>query len=538
MNKEDLKYLDKDFLELGMEVYTNKHIEELREERLDRNIIAQRGSQEIFLSDDADVRIFGGKRGGSKTFSLLLEALNDVNNPYFFATLLRKEKDDAKKTGGMIDKSDAIFKQYGIYNKSQQDMTWYFNNGGKLKFDYYSDSYEDFKKRFQGLELSYVGVDEITHMQYDYFKYLLTCNRNAHNIKNRFVGTCNPDPDSWVAQFIDWWIDDDGYPIPERNGVKRYCYMYGDTVSEIYWGDSKAEVYEQAKERIDKLWKKEYDKFGSKEDMFIKSVTFIEGKLEENIKLLESDPAYLANLANQSEEQVARDLDGNWKFKTAGIGLITFEDIAENLCKNSYQIQGRRCVTCDVAFDGGDKCVFWYWEGFHAKAIRVCSVDSEKTIHYAKEFLKEHNVLECDFCYDLNGLGQVFKGFMPSAVPFNNKAMPTNGDRSMFENLKSECAYRFVENLKAKRYSIDGSILCQRFSGKDYKNQTVKSILLNERKAIARDEKDTDKNWKLITKAEMKRNVGHSPDFIESLFMREYMDVIKTKVKRKGACYL
>ena len=390
MNKEDLKYLDKDFLELGMEVYTNKHIEELREERLDRNIIAQRGSQEIFLSDDADVRIFGGKRGGSKTFSLLLEALNDVNNPYFFATLLRKEKDDAKKTGGMIDKSDAIFKQYGIYNKSQQDMTWYFNNGGKLKFDYYSDSYEDFKKRFQGLELSYVGVDEITHMQYDYFKYLLTCNRNAHNIKNRFVGTCNPDPDSWVAQFIDWWIDDDGYPIPERNGVKRYCYMYGDTVSEIYWGDSKAEVYEQAKERIDKLWKKEYDKFGSKEDMFIKSVTFIEGKLEENVKLLESNPTYLANLANQSEEQVARDLDGNWKFKTAGIGLITFEDIAENLCKNSYQIQGRRCVTCDVAFDGGDKCVFWYWEGFHAKAIRVCSVDSEKTIHYAKEFLKEH----------------------------------------------------------------------------------------------------------------------------------------------------
>ena len=62
--------------------------------------------------------------------------------------------------------------------------------------------------------------------------------------------------------------------------------------------------------------------------------------------------------------------------------------------------------------------------------------------------------------------------------------------------------------------------------------------MLNERKAIARDEKDTDKNWKLITKAQMKRNVGHSPDFIESLFMREYMDIIKTKVKRKGACYL
>ncbi|PXV66861.1 terminase family protein [Dysgonomonas alginatilytica] len=518
-------------------VYTLDYINQLRELDSPLNIIAQKGSQELFLMCEADICIFGGKRGGSKTYSLLLEALPDIRNANFYASLLRKEKDDSRKTGGIVDKSDGIYSQYGIYNKSQQDMTWNFHSGGKLKFDYYSDTFEDFKKRFQGLELSFVGVDEITHMPYEYFKYLLTSNRNAHNIKNRFRGTCNPDPDSWVATFIDWWIAEDGIPIPERNGVLRYCFMYGDTVNEIYWGDSKQEVYEQAKERIDKLWRKEYEQFGNKEDMFIKSVTFIEGKLEENIKLMKSDPNYLGNLANQSDEQVSRDLGGNWKFKTAGFGLITFEDM-ENFFANSYHNEGLRCVTCDVAFEGGDKCVMWYWEGYHARDVRVISVDAKKTVAYAKDFCKLHGVLEENFCYDVNGLGQVFKGFMPRARPFNNKEMPTNGDRAMFENLKAECAYKFVQRMKARGYSIEASLLKQKFSGKNYKNVSLENILLKERKAVAQDDTDPDKNWRLISKVEMKKVIGRSPDFMESFFMREYFEVKNPKAIRKNVWML
>lgn len=518
-------------------VYSLDYVNKLRELDSSKNIIAQKGSQELFLQCETDICIFGGKRGGSKTFSLLLEALTDIRNTNFYATLLRKEKEDSRKTGGIIDKSDGVYQQYGIYNKSQQDMTWNFSAGGKLKFDYYSDSFEDFKKRFQGLELSFVGVDEITHMPYEYFKYLLTSNRNAHNIKNRFRGTCNPDPDSWVANFIEWWIGEDGTPIKERNGVVRYCFMYGDTVNEIYWGDTKQEVYEQAKERIDRLWRKEYELFGSKEDMFIKSVTFIEGKLEENIKLMKSDPNYLGNLANQSDEQVARDLDGNWKFKTAGVGLLTFEDL-ERLFNNSYQTEGLRCVTCDPAFEGGDKCVLWYWEGFHARDVRVLSVNSKDTLNYTKEFLALHNVLEENFCYDANGLGQIYKGFMPKAKGFNNKEMPTNGDRTMFENLKAECAYKCVQRVKAGGYSMESALRTRKFSGKNYKNLSLENILYKERKALAQDDRDIDKNWRLITKQEMKKLIGHSPDFIESFFMREYFEIKKIKARRTGVWYL
>jgi hypothetical protein len=34
--------------------------------------------------------------------------------------------------------------------------------------------------------------------------------------------TCNPDPESWVKEIIEWWLDKDGYPIQERSGVIRY----------------------------------------------------------------------------------------------------------------------------------------------------------------------------------------------------------------------------------------------------------------------------------------------------------------------------
>ena len=123
-------------------------------------------------------------------------------------------------------------------------MTWNFYKGGSLAFSHFSDTVYDFKERFRGKQYSYIAIDEIPQMEYAKFKFLMTCNRNARGIRNRIVGTCNPDPDSWVRKFIDWWIGEDGLPIEERDGVIRYCFMDGDTPDSIYWGDTPEEVYE------------------------------------------------------------------------------------------------------------------------------------------------------------------------------------------------------------------------------------------------------------------------------------------------------
>ena len=69
-----------------------------------------------------------------------------------------------------------------------------------------------------------------------------------------------------------------------------------------------------------------------------------------------------------------------------------------------------------------------------------------------------------------------------------------------------------------------------KFSGKGFEGRRLRDILLNERKAICKDEAKSDKGWCLIKKDVMKKIVGHSPDFIEGLLMREYFELKPKKV--------
>lgn len=492
-------------------------------------IIAQEGAQERMLSRYVDILIGGGSRGGAKSFSLVLEGLKDINKPSFSGLIVRNERDDLTQ---IIDYSTQMYSQYGTFNKSKDDRTWNFNAGGKLRFTYFNDSYEDFIKRFQGKQFNYIGIDEITHIPYKKFKYLVTCNRNGMGLHNRIWGTCNPDPDSWVRKFIDWWIGPDGFPIPERDCKIRYCFMDGDSPDTIYWGDTPEEVYEQCKDIIDPLWNDKYAELGyDKKRMFIKSVTFVRAGLEENLKLMFSDPNYLANLAQQSDEQRARDLEGNWNFKSSGEDMIKILDM-ERLFERPKIEGGKRYASCDIAFEGGDSLVMWLWEGFHIKDIYVCRYDSKTTINNVKAKLQEWGVLEEDFTYDLNGLGQAFKGFFPHAKPFNNAAGVDPRFKGMYRDLKSQCAYMFAHKILDGEISIEPRLLNMRFSGKGFSNVPLRQILLKERRAIRAEDDSQDKGFSLIKKKVMKSLVGHSPDYIEGLLMRFIFEVGKNMHNR------
>lgn len=464
------------------------------------------------------------------SFSLLLESLYDVNDRFFSATVLRNEKDDLYS---IIAQSDQVYAQFGQYNRSINDMTWNFIHGGKLKFSYYSDSFEDFKKRFQGKEFSYIAIDEITHCTFDKFKYLITCNRNSHGIKNRFWGTCNPDPDSWVRIFIDWWIGEDGYPIPDRDGVERYCFMDGDGPESIVWGSTREEVYAQCKGIIDGLWKEKYEELGfDKLKMFIKSVTFIRARLEDNLKLISSDPNYVSNLAQQDEESRARDLEGNWNFRNSGDDMIKMEDM-ERMFRSTEQSEPNiRYASCDIAFTGGDSLVMWLWRGWHIQDVFVCRADSRQSVAMVRQKLSEWGVMETNFCYDLNGLGQMFKGFFPHAVEFNNMGSPidvnssdSSAIRNMYGNLKSQAAYLFAMRIKEGRVSIEDSLLDRKFSGDGFENLPLRQILQRERKCVRANVDTADKGFSLIKKSMMKKYVGHSPDYFEALIMREIFEL-------------
>lgn len=518
----------------GEPVYSYSEIEKLRRNINDLRIMPQKGCQEKFLASNADILFVGGNRGGGKSFALLLEVLKDIKNKNTNCLILRNEKGDLEN---LINKSYRLFNPFGKYNKSINDMTWYFNNGGKLGFSYFSDTLNDFKVRFQGKEYNYIGVDEITHISYEKFKYLITCNRNAFGLRNRFLGSCNPDSESWVYLFIQWWLDDDGFPIPERDGKVRFCFMNGDNIADIYWGDTPEEVYEQCSGLIDGLWREEYEALGfDKMTMFIKSVSFIKGDLAENIALITSDPNYVANLAQQGDEQRMKDLLGCWKPLSRGSDLIKTEDM-ERFFTNTHQTEsGMRRASCDIAFEGGDNLVLMLWIGNHIEDIFVCRVNGKEAPKLVQMKLKEWGVLESNFVYDLNGIGQSFKGYFPNATGFNNMGAPIASSpaerdsiKYMYSSLKSQCAYMLIQDFLSRAISINPRLLDMKFSGNGYKSLALRHILLKERKALQKVEKDT--GFAIIDKKTMKRYVGHSPDFIESMIYKKVFDIKQQKAK-------
>lgn len=533
----------------GRPVYTQNFVQKLRDEDMKhpntvRAFMPQKGAQENMMATNVDILIAGGSRGGGKSWALLMEALYDVKNPNFTSLLLRKE---LKDLDSMINDSHKLYSDFGVYNRSINDMTWNFNSGGWLKFSYYAGNYNSFKDRFQGRQYAYIGIDEITQCEYRKFKYLTTVNRNASHIRTRFWGTCNPDPDSWVKKFIDWWIDEDGYAIPERCGVPRYCYMDGDSPDSIYWGSSREEVYEQCAPIIDSIWNDEYEKVYSKMgmtklDVTIKSVTFVRADLSENIKLLTSDPSYLGNLAQQDEEQRMRDLKANWKWKEAGDDMIKHDDM-EEFFRNPIQTgDGIRRASADIAFTGGDNFVMWLWVGYHISDLVVMRLDPKTVVSVVQVKLREWGVEECNFTYDKQGIGQYFTGFFKDAIPFNNQMAPValtreerDGINYLYKDLKSQCAFLFYKDIKEKTISIDSALLSRKYSGNGFSNWTLERILQKERKAIRRDDDNEGRGFKVLAKKKAKKYVGWSPDFMEACYYWEYPAKLfkkHTKVKR------
>lgn len=462
------------------------------------------------------------------TWTLLAEPAYDIKNPNFNGIIFRKNKDDFNN---IIKESRALYRKFGRYNRSADDMAWYFYNGGELNLNIYEMAYQKFDDKYRGQQFSYIGIDELPQMSFQKFKFLMTCNRNTYGIKSRIIGTCNPDPYSWLRIFIDWYLDKDGYVIPERSGKIRYFYSASENVEETIWGNSPEEVYAQCKDDIDKRWKPEYDALGyDKKSFSIKSFSFLKADLKYNKVLLTHDTNYLANLMNQPESVKSRELDGCWNPHEVGDDLIKVSHFERCFHNDEMTDDGVRRATCDVAFEGGDNCVLFLWIGWHVTDVAVFNLNSVDTCTAVEAKLMEWGVLQQNFVYDLNGLGQTFKGYFKHAQPFNNVEAVKQKFKNIYDNVKSQCAYMFAQRVQNGGMSFNSAILDRRFSGKGFEGRKLRDILLNERKAIKQDESKIDKGWCIIKKSVMKDLVGHSPDFIEALIMREYFE-IHEKVK-------
>lgn len=273
-----------------------------------RELRAQAGPQTKFLSTTADICIFGGAAGGGKTFALLLEPLRYINQQGFNGVIFRKNYTQVTAPGGLWETSLKMYSGIrGAKPWKSPKKHWDFGGRSTLSFDYLSNDDDVFS--WQGSQICFIGWDELTHFTENMFFYMLSRNRSTCGVKPYVRATCNPDSDSWVKEFISWWIDQrTGYAIPERSGVLRWFFRAEDG-GVICWGDSPEEVCQAINSGLPMV------EHITPDDC--KSVTFITSSVYDNKALLEANPTYLSSLKALSLVNKERLLRGNWKIRPA-----------------------------------------------------------------------------------------------------------------------------------------------------------------------------------------------------------------------------
>lgn len=260
----------------------------------------QPGPQTQFLASPADIAIYGGGAGGGKTWALLMEPLRHVGNKDFGAVFLRRTTVQIRNEGGLWDESVKLYPLLGAQPK-EVTLEWKFPSGASVSMAHLE--HEKTTANWQGSQIALLLFDELTHFSAKQFFYMLSRNRSMCGVRPYVRATCNPDADSWVAEFIAWWIDQStGLPIPERAGVLRWFVRIGDAIK---WADKPEDLAGFTM----------LDEDGRQVPIPPKSVTFIPAKLTDNAALMATDPGYMASLLALPTVDRERLLGGNWKIR-------------------------------------------------------------------------------------------------------------------------------------------------------------------------------------------------------------------------------
>ncbi len=484
-------------------------------------ISPQPGYQVKALSSPADIVIGGAAAGVGKTYTLLLDPLRAIHIPGFGGVIFRRTSTQIRNEGGLWDTSMDIYTHVKAEPKESY-LEWIFPKGPKIKFSHLEHEKNIYD--WQGAQIPFIGFDELTHFSKRMFFYLLSRNRSVCGIKPYVRATCNPDPESWVADLISWWIDQDtGFPIPERDGVIRYLVVDGES---YLWGDTYEEVIEKAWYMLEELVKKS----GIDPKEFVKSITFISGTIYDNKELLKVNPSYLSNLVSQDDETKASLLHGNWKV------VVSENDIYEysaflGMFNNMYQVDRvGKYISCDIALKGSDKFVVFVWEG--NEVIDLLIMDKSKgneVIAGIKLMAVKHKVENRNIVFDNDGVGQFVDGFIQGAKEFNNGATPLpdpkepKGKPKAYKNLKTQCFYLSGDAVNRGEYRISEHVANMMYDDK----MTIRQRMIYERKAIKRAKADMDGKLQIIGKDEMKAKLnGQSPDLMDGFMMRKIFDLI------------
>lgn len=315
--------------------------------------------QEDFVDAEETVVFFGGGAGGGKTFSALIDNLQgihdaDYSSVFFRTTTTEIDKGlwlEAKKLyHSVLFKDKEGKKPIGKAHLNEKNKTITWPSGAKTFFSYLE--YDKHADSWYGLEIAKIYFEEFQFRTWYQFNTLQTRNRSMANVTKGIRCTLNPDPNHFVFDFVERYLDEEGYPIKELSGKTAY-YAIVDDVLHTSWDrqelidrfPSIREVMEDTRKIISEEFGEEAGEEAAQKAGPI-SYTYIPATLKDNKELMKNDPTYMAKLNAKPEKQRKALKEGCWK-NLDDVGVHFKREWLKET--NKYPMGALKCRSYDLA---------------------------------------------------------------------------------------------------------------------------------------------------------------------------------------------
>lgn len=254
---------------------------------------------------------------------------------------------------------------------------------------------------------------------------------------------------------------------------------------------------------------------------------YIKNKLGEGLRFIQSlltdnphiSKHYKENLLTLDESSKQRLLFGNWDYDDDPTILIDFESI-QNSFTNDFVSEGTGYITADIARFGKDKTVIMVWSGFRMIEINTLNKSSiPDSVLAIKKLSTKYKIPLSNVIVDEDGVGGGVKdvlgckGFINNSAPIVTKSANNELQKENYINLKSQCYYKLAERMNRNEYFLD------------IQDSGIKDFVSKELSWVKRHNFDNDGKLSVLPKEIIKEAIGRSPDFSDTIMMREYFEL-------------
>lgn len=304
-----------------------------------------------FVDAEETVVFFGGGAGGGKTFSALIDNLQGVHDQDYLSVFFRTTTTEIEK--GLWLEAKKLYHSFlfkdregrkpkgkAHLNEKNKTITW--PSGAKTFFSYLE--YEKHADQWYGLELTKIYFEEFQFRTWYQFNTLQSRNRSMANVAKGIRCTLNPDPNHFVYDFVERFLDEDGYPVKGLSGKRAYYVIVEDVLHTSWDQQELIDRFPAVKEVMETIRSLEGDEAAAQAGPI--SYTYIPATLADNRELIKRDPSYMSKLNALPEKKRKALLEGCWK-NLDDLGVHFKREWLKNTDK--YPMGALKCRAYDLA---------------------------------------------------------------------------------------------------------------------------------------------------------------------------------------------